>query len=95
MSSLSDRFRYIEVSKVNGKFEVSWNYTTDSGGLARLTQCERLDGYVDGFIDGFLVALDIPSGKIHRSLSTKCTITDLEEDVALKLKNCLLDFSSH
>ena len=89
MSSLSNRFKYIEVKSISGQFQVSWNYQGAPGGLARLAQCERLDGYIDGFIDGFLAALEIPNGKIHRSLSSKCTINDLEEHQALKLEKLL------
>lgn len=89
MSSLSARFKYIEVKNINGQFQVCWNYQGAPGGLARLAQCERLDGYIDGFIDGFIAALEIPNGQIHRSLSSKCTITDLEEHVALKLEKLL------
>ncbi|SEE97775.1 hypothetical protein [Pseudomonas deceptionensis] len=90
MSTFSERFKYIEVKNIGGQFHVSWNYQGAPGGLSRLAQCERLEGYIDGFIDGFLEALEIPNGQIHRSLSSKCTITDLEEHVALKLKKLLI-----
>ena len=89
MSSRSDKFKHIEVKNISGRFQISWNYQGAPGVLTRLAQCERLDGYIDGFIDGFLVALEIPNGQIHRSLSSKCTINDLEEHQALKLEKLL------
>ena len=56
-----------------------------------MTQCERLDGYVDGCIDGLLGALNVPAGSIHRSSSSKCTISDLEGHVALRLAKTLAE----
>lgn len=91
MSSHSDRFKYVTVKNICGRFEVRWDYQNAPGRLDSLTQCERLDGYVDGFIDGLLVALDIPARSIHRSSSAKCTISDLEGYVALRLAKILTE----
>lgn len=90
MNYLSDPSNYIEIKNIGGQFEISWDFKGAPGALARLTECERLDGYIDGFIDGFLVALEIPNEKIDRSLSSKCKITGLEKHVALKLKKLLV-----
>ena len=86
-----DRSKYITVNNIFGRFEVCWDYQNAPGRLASLTQCERLDGYVDGFIDGLLVALDVPARNIHRSSSSKCTISDLEGHVALRLAKTLAE----
>lgn len=89
MISHSDRFKYVTVKNICGGFEVCWDFQNAPGRLARLTQCERLDGYVDGFIDGLLVALDVPARNIQRSSSSKCTISNLEGHVALRLATIL------
>lgn len=47
MSTLSERFKYIEAKNIGGQFHVSWNYQGAPGGLSRLAQCERLEGYIE------------------------------------------------
>lgn len=89
MGSHFNHLKYIKIKNICGRFEVSWDYQSAPDGMARLTQCERLDGYVDGFIDGLLAVLEVPARNIHRSSSSKCIISDLEGHTALKFEKIL------
>ena len=89
MGSHFDQLKYIKIKNICGRFEICWDYQSAPEGMARLTQCERLDGYVDGFIDGLLAVLEVPAKNIHRSSSSKCIISDLEGHTALKLEKLL------
>lgn len=81
----------IEIRKVNGSFEVHWDYQKTKHILAQRARCERLDGYIDGFIDGAFVALEIPATNIHRTCSLKGSVIGIQARVAVKLTKILAD----
>ncbi|HEX4547970.1 hypothetical protein [Pseudomonas sp.] len=91
MQGQTETSEQIEIRKVNGSFEVHWDYQKTLNILAQRTRCERLDGYIDGFIDGAFVALEIPATNIHRTCSSKGSVVGIQSRAAIRLAKILAD----